>query len=223
MTALAGSELTYFPIAGRAESIRLAFKIGGIDFTDTRITFPEWKDKVKPTTPWGGLPMLKLPDGTVIAQQRAILRLISKQAGLYPVDPLAAAKVDELMDAAEDLQTKVNAAGQGLEQAEKEAKRKEACESGVVFDLVKKMDEYIAKNGSGGCSVGDKISCADLMIFTTSCGVISGMFDGVPATTFDQFKSVQAVRKAVANHPAVKAYHDTISDINPMFIKARDL
>eukprot|EP00961_Rhodomonas_salina_P174248 2349385-Rhodomonas_salina.4 len=160
--------------------------------------------------------MLKLPDGTVIAQQRAILRLISKQAGLYPVDPLAAAKVDELMDAAEDLQTKVNAAGQGLEQAEKEAKRKEACESGVVFDLVKKMDEYIAKNGSGGCSVGDKISCADLMIFTTSCGVISGMFDGVPATTFDQFKSVQAVRKAVANHPAVKAYHDTISDINPI-------
>eukprot|EP00286_Rhodomonas_abbreviata_P019791 CAMPEP_0181309482 /NCGR_PEP_ID=MMETSP1101-20121128/12036_1 /TAXON_ID=46948 /ORGANISM="Rhodomonas abbreviata, Strain Caron Lab Isolate" /LENGTH=223 /DNA_ID=CAMNT_0023415967 /DNA_START=19 /DNA_END=690 /DNA_ORIENTATION=- len=223
MSAISGSELIYFPVAGRGESIRLAFKVGGIEFTDTRVAFPQWKE-MKPTTPWGAMPMLKLSDGTMIAQQRAILRMVSKHTGLYPTDPLAAAKVDELMDAVEDLQVKVNAAGQGLEQAEKEAKRKEACESGVVFDLLTKLDAYIAKNGSGGYAVGDKLTCADLMIFTTSCGIISGMFDGVPETTFDPFKNVQALRKAVANHPKVVEYHDSQKEtINASFIKARDL
>ncbi|KAL7547878.1 hypothetical protein ACHAWF_011143 [Thalassiosira exigua] len=168
---LSNLKLVYFGIPGRAESIRLALKIGDIAFTDTRIGFPEWKE-MKGGTPWGSLPYVELKDGTVIAQQRSILRLVGKETGLYPDDPIAAAKCDELLDACEDLQMQVNKVGQGMEQEAKEAARKEAIETGSVAGLIKKLDAYIAKNGSGGHSVGDTLTIADIMILSTSCSVV---------------------------------------------------
>mmetsp|Transcript_17271 Transcript_17271/g.44867 ORF Transcript_17271/g.44867 Transcript_17271/m.44867 type:complete len:101 (+) Transcript_17271:100-402(+) len=67
------------------------------------------------------MPYLTLPDGTKFGQARAILRYIGKHTGLYPEDPLAALRVDELMDALDEYQGIVNAVGQGLPQEEKEA------------------------------------------------------------------------------------------------------
>ena len=149
MSVLSNLKLTYFGIPGRGESIRLALRIGDIEFQDNRIAFPQWKE-VKPTTPWGSLPIVELSDGTVIAQQRAILRMVGKQVGLYPEDLVAAAKVDDLLDLCDDIQGSVNKVGQGMEQATKEAARKEAVETGAVADQLKKLDAYIGKNGSDG-------------------------------------------------------------------------
>jgi len=122
---LQGCKLTYFSIAGRGESIRLALSIGGISqWTDDRIEFADW-NVVKPTTPWGSLPVLTLQDGREIAQQRAILRMVGKETGLYPSaefnDNFTAAKIDELMDALEDVGSITNAVGRGLPKEEKEA------------------------------------------------------------------------------------------------------
>lgn len=202
MNILAGCKLTYFPVPGRGESIRLALAIGGIAFTDERVDFSQWKE-LKPTTPWGSLPVLTLADGTTIAQQRSILRFVGKHVDdLYPSDPLRAARCDELMDALEDVGVKTNAAGQGLEQAEKEAKRKEAVETGAVAQLLEKVDAYIGAQGSAGHSVGDKMTVADLMLFAQAGTLISGLFDGVPLDCLDRFGNIQALRKAVAAEPA---------------------
>jgi glutathione S-transferase len=65
-------KLSYFPIEGRGEAIRLALHIGEIPFEDHRIPFPEWPG-VKGTTPWGSIPILEV-DGKTIAQSNTILR-----------------------------------------------------------------------------------------------------------------------------------------------------
>jgi len=52
-------ELVYFDLPGRAEPIRQAFKFGGIEYKDTRISFAEWP-KIKPTTCLGSVPVLKV-------------------------------------------------------------------------------------------------------------------------------------------------------------------
>ena len=106
--SLNGCKLTYFGLPGRGEAIRLALFLGDIDFNDDRIGFGDWK-ALKPNTPWGSLPVLTLADGTTqIAQTRAILRFVGKETKLYPIeDHVTAAKIDELLDAVEDMGPKI--------------------------------------------------------------------------------------------------------------------
>lgn len=209
---LTGSKLTYFGIPGRGESIRLALTIGKVPFVDERIPFPQWPD-LKPQTPWGGLPYLTLTDGTVLAQQRSILRFVGKETDLYPTggdgDSLLTAKVDELLDAVEDVAATVMKAGAGLPKEEKEAARLAAVsEGGSVHAHLSKIDAFLKKNSTGGgYAVGDKMTIADLFVYTNCSNLVSGLFDGVPSNAIDGFANIQACRKAVRSHPLVMKYY----------------
>jgi glutathione S-transferase len=231
VSILQGCTLTYFGIAGRGESIRLALSIavatGKMDqWTDHRIEFPDWKS-IKSTTPWGSLPVLTLQDGREIAQQRAILRFIGKEIGLYPSvlviendNNYLAAKMDEFMDAVEDVGSKTNAIGQGFGQSEKEMARKQACQApdGVIYNMLQRIDTFIATHGQNGHVMGDKLSIADLFLYTATCNLVGGLYDGVPADTCDAFPNITACRKLVRAHPAVtKWYNELQSPIWPSY------
>lgn len=207
-------KLTYFPIPGRGEASRLALAIGGISFTDERIPFGEWRE-VKPTTVWGSLPILTLSTGQRIAQQRAILRLIGKETGLYPTDDhVRAALIDSLMDASEDLAAKTNSQGQGLPQEEKEAARAKAvAKGGVVYHILEKIENFVGENGSNGYCVGSSLTIADLFLYTGASGLVSGLFDGVPTDALDtEFPKIMAVRKTVRAHEAVTKWYDSLDE-----------
>lgn len=94
-------ELIYFPIKGRAVSIRSMLKHANIEFTDTHIQMADW-GQTKPTTVWGSLPMLKVGDQT-LTQTRAIARYVAKKCNLYPEDDVQACHADALWDASEDV------------------------------------------------------------------------------------------------------------------------
>ena len=208
---LKNCKLTYFAIPGRGEATRLALVIGKIPFHDHRVAFADWPS-LKPTTPWGSLPFLTLADGTTtIAQQRAILRLVGKETQLYPTDVLSAAKVDEIMDAADDLGVKTNAIGQGLEKGEKETARKAAFETGgPIHALLEKIDTFIATNGQDGYAVGDSLSIADIFLYTGSSNLVSGMLDGVPVNALDGWPNIMKTRKIVRSHPDVVQYYNNL-------------
>jgi glutathione S-transferase len=203
---LAGSKLSYFPMPGRGESVRLALQLSGVEWVDNRVPGKDW-GSIKPSTPWGKMPMLELADGAKLSQQRALLRFVGKLGGLYPDDPLLAARVDELMDTVEDCQVLTNSVGQGQEQGAKEAARAEAAVSGTVAALLAKIDAYVAMHGSGGFAVGSSLTVADLMVATHLCMIPSGMFDGVPATALDAFPNICLVRKTVMTEPRIAAYY----------------
>lgn len=102
--SLDGCTLMYFGVPARAEAIRLALTIGGVTFNDDHVVGGKWAD-MKMTTPFGKLPVLLLANGTQIGQQRAILRFVGRSTGLYPQDSLAAAMVDGVMDAVDDVRS----------------------------------------------------------------------------------------------------------------------
>ena len=207
-SVLAGSKLTYFGIPGRGEAVRLALTIGGVDFEDERVPFQAW-GKVKPTTPWGTVPVLELADGSQLAQARSILRFVGKATGLYPSEPLLAQRVDELMDALEDLDAAITSAGRGLPKEEQEAARLAAVsEGGAVYSLLAKIDAFIKAHGSGGYAVGVGMSIASILTFVTLGRVVGGVFFGVPPTVCDPFPNIQAVRRTVGSDPAVVAWYD---------------
>jgi prostaglandin-H2 D-isomerase / glutathione transferase len=209
MALLQGCKLTYFSLAGRGEATRLALTIGGIQFEDHRIGFPQWGE-FKPTTPWGSLPVLKLSTGQEIAQQRAVLRFVGKEVGLYPMDDnVKAALVDSLMDACEDVGTRMNAEGQGLSQVLKEeARAKAVAKGGVVYQIIEKVDNFIGKHGKGGYAVGDSLTIADIFVFASLSSLVSGLYDGVPLDAIDSgFPNIAAVRKTVRSQDAVVKYY----------------
>jgi len=186
---LDGATLTYFGLAGRGEAIRLAFHIGGIDFVDNRIS-SGW-DTLKPTTPWGGLPVLKLPDGTEVGQNRAVLRLVGKQTGLYPSEDMDAAKVDELIDACDEVFSIVT-------NVDKE-NRPASAASGNIATCFSRIESFIGDE----FAVGTSLTIADLAVFSTMGAAVGTIFDNMTLAMLEPYPKICALRKMVANHPQV--------------------
>jgi glutathione S-transferase len=119
-------KLTYFDIhGGRGEPARLALSIGGIPFEDDRLAPSDWQRR-KPDTPFGALPVLEV-DGQALAQSNAVNRYVGKLTDLYPSDAWQAALCDEIMEAVEDISTKL-AATFFLAEEEKKTQRKALVE-----------------------------------------------------------------------------------------------
>ena len=203
---LHGCKLTYFPVTSRGESVRLALALSGIPFEDVRIPLPQWRE-LKPTTPWGTLPVLELADGTVVGQSRAITRLVAKGTGLYPDDEVLAAFVDECMDGADDIMSVTYQQGAGLSGAEKIAKRAAAClEGGATYVSVQRCEKLYERIGAAGPLLTGELTVADLYLFSSVSHIICGFMDGVTPEFLVAFPRVQAVCKAVATLPKLVAY-----------------
>ena len=55
-------KLYYFPLFGRAETLRMLMSYCGMQYTDCPIEFGEWP-KHKATMPGGSMPVIEFPDG----------------------------------------------------------------------------------------------------------------------------------------------------------------
>lgn len=179
-------------------------------FKDDAIAFSAWGElKATGVAPYGSLPFMTLADGTKIGQTRSIQRLVGKCTSLYPEDPIQASHIDAICDAADDLVSFTNPAGQGLEQEAKEAARLAvASEGGKTHSLLKHVNAQIEALGSNGFCVGDGLTMADLSLFVMTGMLASGFFDGVPTTVCDEFAAIQKVRKTVGSLPEVMAWYD---------------
>jgi prostaglandin-H2 D-isomerase / glutathione transferase len=105
-------KLTYFDIEGVAEPVRLAFAFANIKYEDIRITHADWPT-LKPTTPYGQLPVLTIDGGPMQAQSGAMIRWIGHQSALssssssstavnlYPSDKLW--DIEEAMGVIQDM------------------------------------------------------------------------------------------------------------------------
>ena len=102
-TAMAPSiKLTYFDIEGIAESVRLALILSGTDFEDDRIQFPEWS-ALKPTTPFGQLPLMVIDGAPARTQSGGMLRWAGSTLSptLYPSDRIL--DIEEAMGIVDDM------------------------------------------------------------------------------------------------------------------------
>jgi glutathione S-transferase len=194
-------KLTYFDIsASRGEECRLALHIAGVDFDDHRIKREEWA-ALKPTTPYGSLPLLEMPGQPVLAQSNAILVLLGRLHGLHPKDDFAAARHEAMMQHVEDLRAQVSTTMRMSDDAEKK-KAREHLTSAVIPVWGAHAEKQIASDGP--FFGGSAIQVVDLKLHLITRWFVSGVLDHIPATVFDTFPKLNRVHRAVAEHPRVK-------------------
>ena len=196
--------LTYFDFDGsRGECARIAMHVGGVAFEDKRIPRKEWAPQ-RDKYPFQGLPVLEV-DGRMITQSNTINRYVGKLAGLYPKDDWNAALVDEVMDAVEDIASRISA----TIPLEGEAKQKarEALVAGPIVRFLQQLDARL-KAGGGEWFVENRLTVADLKCYYWVRGLKSGVLDHIPADIVDRNAPLLAKHfDRVQNHPKIAAYY----------------
>ncbi len=206
-------KLYYFKIPfWRAEVTRLALFIGDVPFKDYRVEGKEI-DNLKETgllpnnqiAPFKQLPVLDV-DGKIIAQTGAIARFCGKLSGLYPKnDDLEAAQIDQIIEAAQDINYLVTLSGR-----DKEKKRLALARKILATKHLPKwfqfLENLLKKNNESYFFVGNKISIADLAIWRLLGWLSSGLLDGVPTNILEPYKKLNKLREEVYKHPKVNEW-----------------
>ncbi|MFH4978255.1 hypothetical protein AB6A40_004964, partial [Gnathostoma spinigerum] len=155
-------KLQYFPLRGRAESIRLLLTYLGQEFIDEKISFEEWP-KVKPTTPFGFLPVLTVDGEYQIAQTLAILRYLARKHGLEGSTDEENAYIDMYADQIQDAVVAIlpyfisKVRGIGCPKTT----WKEYVSSNIR-NVTGPIFEKVLKESSSGFLVGSKVSWVDI-------------------------------------------------------------
>jgi glutathione S-transferase len=201
---MAKLKLTYFDFdGGRGEPARLALTVGGVAFEDHRIAGKDWpafRDK----TPFFAMPTLEV-DGKVVSQSNSINRYVGKLTSLYPKDDWQALLCDEIMDAAEDIGTRVAQTMDLPEDAKKKAR--EELVAGRITRYLEQFQERLA--AAGGEYFADKrLTVADLKIFMWIRWLRSGVLDYIPKDLVDRVAPLLVQHfERVASHPRVAEYY----------------
>lgn len=144
-------------------------------------------------------------DGQTVSQSNAINRYVGKLANLYPSDAWQAALCDEVMEAVEDIGTKIGAT-LFLPEEKKKVKRKELAEGPIPFYLARLQDR-LATHG-GQYFAANRLSVADLKILVWIRHLKSGVLDHIPADLPDRVapKLVEHYER-FKKHPGIKTYY----------------
>jgi len=197
-------KFTYFDFdGGRGESIRLAMAIGKLPFEDHRIPVTDWPS-ARDQTPFHAVPLLEV-DGDVITQSNAIKRYVGKLGDLYPGDPLQALRCDEVMDAVEDIVTRVvgtfGLKGDELREA------REALVDGHISLYLSTLQRILETQG-GEYFADNRLTVADLKVFVWLKSLRAGVLDHVPPDLVDRVAPKLAEHcDRIAKHPDVVAYY----------------
>lgn len=197
-------KLIYFdaPVS-RGEECRLALHLAGIDFEDVRVARGDWQ-ALKPTMPFGSLPVLEIPGKPPLGQSNAILVLIGRRHGLHPEDDFEAARHEAVMSHAEDLRAHVSPALRISDEAEKKKARAALAETYLPTWATYTERQISA---TGPFFAGAKLHVVDLKLHRIVHWFASGIVDHVPTDVFAAFPKLSRVYDAVHNHEGVKAWY----------------
>lgn len=195
--------LMYFdaPVS-RGEECRLALHVAGVDFEDVRIKGDAWP-ALKPTTPFGAMPVFEVDGHPPIAHSNAILVLIGRQHGLHPKDDFEAARHEAVMCHVEDLRANVGPTTRMTDEAEKKRVR-EALATTYLPAWAGFVEKHIADHGF---FAGDAIHVVDFKLFLAVRWFAGGNVDHIPSTVFASFPRLMRVYEAVGSHERVKDWY----------------
>lgn len=218
-------KLTYFDIEGAAEPIRLALVLSGTPFEDDRVAFSEWAD-LKPTTPYGQLPLLTIDD-KLHTQSKSMLRWVGSTCSktLYPTDKLL--EIEEAIGLIEDMTgawtpsmyiamgpTKYGYPADFPKTEEGLNKIKEMRTAFVQTQLplyLTYLETLMAKHGGKWLVAGDDPTIADCLTVATLRTFTRGHMDHVPANCLDTNpKMVEYIKNFCALEPIQGRYNNGV-------------
>jgi glutathione S-transferase len=196
-------KLIYFdaPVS-RGEECRLALHVAGAEFEDVRIRREDWP-ALKPSTPFGGLPVLEMPGHPPLAQSNAILGFIGRQYGLHPQDSFEAARHEAMMCHVEDLRAAIGPTLRITDEAEKK-KAREALVGSFLPSWAERAEKQIV---DGPLFAGAKLHVVDLKLHMAVRWFAGGKVDYIPATIFSGFPKLTRVHDVVRDDERVKSWY----------------
>jgi len=153
-------KLTYFNFRGRGEVARLLFAVAGVKYEDIRVDQAQWLE-LKPTTPFGQLPLLEV-DGVTISQSTAFGRLLARRFSLAGKTDLDQARADMLVDCYEDTVKPALSFFDEKDEEKKASTMKKFKEEQLPGSLDSLEKLLIGNNGGDGFLVGNELTWADL-------------------------------------------------------------
>lgn len=196
-------KLMYFDApASRGEECRLALHLAGVSFEDVRIKGTDWP-ALKPTTPFGSVPVLEWPGHPPLGQSNAILVLVGRRHDLHPRDDFEAARHEAVMQHVEDLRAAIGPTMR-MKDTDKQAAR-QALAEGVVPTWAAQLERQLT--GDGPFFAGAKLHVVDLKLYMIVRWLQSGALDHIPATIFSGYPKLVRVHDAVRDHEGVKAWN----------------
>lgn len=217
-------KLQYFDIEAAAEKVRLAFAVCGVAFDDERVQFKDW-GALKPSTPYGQLPVLTM-GGMTVSQSGAMCRYICSKhdpsGTLYPTsDALKLLQVEEMIGLFEDfsrawspcIYLAMRPSNYGYPEdwdpAAKAAKVKEMREKFVNEQMGVFMAHFtkqIQKTG-GAYLCGANVTLADLFMLPQLRYFEKGVADHVPKDILDKYPEIKAYMGRLYAHPKIKEWY----------------
>jgi len=195
-------KLTYFDLArSRGEECRLALFLAGVDFEDHRIPSGAWA-ALKPTTPFGSLPVFELPGKPPVSQSNAILGYIGRRHGLLPSDEWEAMRHESLLSAVEDIRHAVGKTF-GIRDVEELKKKRAELAAGPIKTWALNMERQVTGPFVGGAD----ISVADIKLYVVIGWFKSGVLDHLPTDILADFPKLEKLYASVKQHPKVVAWY----------------
>jgi glutathione S-transferase len=215
-------KLEYFAIEGVAEQVRIALSVAGIPFDDVGIPFMEWQSK-KSSTKFGQLPELTLPDGTIVTDSMAMLRLAGEadeEGKLYPTSIASRTKVESALGLVGDLTRAWSPALSVSMRPERFGypPKEEWSDADVIVkkmrvsfvenDLPRFMEYFagLIKENGGHFLTGDHLTIADIAAYQAIHYFRRGLADHVPKDCLEAYPEVLEWMGRVEGHAKVAAY-----------------
>ena len=218
-------KLSYFPIQGVAEKVRLSLTLGGIPFEDERVPFDATWHAMKPTTPYGQLPLLSIDGGEPMAQSDAMLRYagaLATQQGVPLYDPKDMLAIEEAMGLVGDfnraysplITVAMSPADVGhFHPADwkggdaHKAIIKECRETFIRDTLPKFMGYFSGRFAAKAFLCGDHPTIADCFLIPILNRLTSGGVDYIPTTVLEPYPAVTAYVSRFMALPPVAAWY----------------
>ncbi|XP_033127339.1 probable glutathione S-transferase 5 [Anneissia japonica] len=180
-------KFTYFSARGAGETSRLLFAAAGVEYEDVRVTHPQWP-VLKPTMPFGQLPVLEVDDGEPMPQSRAIENYLAREFGLYGSDSWETATIDVVNETAREFKPMFAS----LFHAKTPEAKKELVtdlSENLAPKLFGHLEKYLKKNNGGeGWFVGNSMSYADLVTFAVMENVVGTITEDVALKNFPKLR-----------------------------------
>ena len=187
-------KLTYFNARGAAEMVRFIFAQAGVKYEDVRVEGEEWP-KLKPSTPFGVLPMLEV-DGKQFSGSMIIGRYLAEQHGLAGENPIENAQIASTVDAVNDIAQEL-----GKYWFEKDETRKEEMKKNLAGkDGIPKRLQFFEKRASANADgwLAGKLTWADFSLYDLIDWVLLMLGDDF-LNDFPGLKKNRASVKALPN------------------------
>jgi glutathione S-transferase len=150
------------------------------------------------------MPTLEV-NGKIVSQSNSINRYVGKLTALYPKDDWQALLCDEVMDAAEDISTRI---GHTLDlSADAKKKAREELAAGHITRYLEQLQSRLI--AAGGEYFADKrLTVADLKVFMLVRWLRSGALDYIPKDLVDRVAPLLVQHfERLASQPKIAEYY----------------